>query len=141
VSVVIDDVLQIRLGNFVQELGYVSYVDHGPQLALIFGLVFGFALPVIVIVLLLVIFCVRRKRRTAAKHRRPIVTMSSRGSRTDRVHNSYHNRAVPQMTELRPLQHAPAVDVNGGDDEPVKGTGFLMLLFNHRYVSFGCKID
>jgi len=105
----------------------VSYVDHGPPLGLIFGLVFGFALPVIVIVLLLVIFCVRRKRRMAAKHRRPIVTMSNRGPRTDRVHNSYHDRAVPQMTELRPLQPAPAADVNAHVEEPVKGTQSAMF--------------
>jgi len=116
------DVLQIQLGSFVQQLGYVSYVDHGPALGLIFGLVFGFALPVIVIVLLLVVFCVRRKHRMAAKHHRPIVTMSNRGGRTDRVHNSYHDRAVPQMTELRPLQPVAAADVNTRVEEPAKGT-------------------
>jgi len=122
------DMLQIRLGNFIQELGYVSYVDHGPPLGLILGLVFGFALPVIVIVLLLVIFCVRRKRRMAEKHRRPIVIMSNRGgsSRPDRVHNSYQDRTVPQAMELRPLQPVLAAAVNVRDEEPVKG--------NERYV-------
>jgi len=112
--------LQIRLGNFVQDLGYVSYIDHGPQLGLILGLVFGFALPVITIVLLLVICCVRRKRRMAAKQRRPIVTMSNR---SDRVHNSYHDRAVPQTMELRPLHPPPAAEVSPRYEEQVKGTG------------------
>jgi len=120
--------LQIRLGNFVQELGYVSYVDHGPQLGLIFGLVFGFALPVIIIVLLLVIYCVRRKRRAADKHRRPIVIMGSRGSHTDRVHNSYDDRVAPQATELRPLHPLPATAVNSRDEEPVKGMGFCAVI-------------
>ena len=121
VSVSCADLLQIRLGNFVQELGYVSYVDHGPQLGLILGLVFGFALPVIVIVLLVVIFCVRRKRRSTQKQRRPIVMMSNRGGRG--AHNSYdyQDQARPQPLELRPLQPVPVADVSRRAEEPVKG--------------------
>jgi len=128
-ALIICDMLQIRLGNFVQDLGYVSYVDHGPPLGLIFGLVFGFALPVIVIVLLLVIFCVHRKRRAASKRRQPIVSFN-RGVRMDRVHNSYDDIAVPQATELelRPLQPAPTAYANTRDEEPVKGVQFVLLL-------------
>ena len=114
--------LQIKLGNFVQELGYVSYISHGPQLGLILGLVFGFALPVIIIVLLLVICCVRRKRRMAEKHRHPIVRINNRGPRTDQAYNSYSDRAEPQATELRPLRPPPVADVTDRDEEPVKGT-------------------
>ena len=119
-----DDVLQVRLGNFVQELGYVSYVDYGPRLGLILGLVFGFVLLVIVIVVL-VIFYVYRRRHTAQKPRRPIVMMSNRGGRTDRVHNSYQDRSLPQATELRPLQPLPPAVVSTRDEEPVKGTECL----------------
>jgi len=121
--------LQIKLGNFVQELGYVSYVDHGPQLGLILGLVFGFALPVIVIVLLVVIFCVRRKHRAAAKHRQPIVRMSNLGGRTDRIRNSYQDaqdQAVPCASELRPLHPVPAASMSGRAEEPVKGNCELL---------------
>jgi len=128
--VMMNELLQIRLGNFVQELGYISYIDHGLNMALIFGLVFGFALPMIIIVLLVVVFFVRRKRRSAAKQRRPIVMVNNRSNRRDQVHNSYHDRAVPQMTELRPLQPAPAAEANAGSryEEPVKGTGFCAYI-------------
>lgn len=110
----------------------MSYVDHGPQLGLILGLVFGFALPVIVIVLLVVIFCVRRKRRAAQKRqRRPIVMMSNRGGRTDRVRNSYQDiqdQARPQPLELRPLQPVPAADTPRRAEEPVKGNRGLTVI-------------
>jgi len=96
----------------------VSYVDHGPALGLILGLVFGFALPVTVIVLLLAIFCVRRKRRMAEKHGRVIVRMTNR---MDQVHNSHQDRAAPRATELQLLQSAPVPEQNTRYDEPEKG--------------------
>jgi len=105
----------------------VSYVDHGPQMGLILGLVFGFALPVTVIVLLVVIFCVRRKRRAAQKHRQPIVMMSNVAGRKDRVRNSYHDyQDRPQPVEMRPLQPLPAADASRRAEEPVKGNGGLL---------------
>lgn len=120
--------LQIRLGNFVQDLGYVSYVDHSPQFGLVFGLVFGFAVPVIVIVLLICVFCVRRKRRAAYKQRRPIVIMNDRGRRNDRVGNSYIGQSQPQTTELLPLQSPPAAEVSARDEELAKGDWTFTLL-------------
>ena len=100
----------------------MSYIDHGPPLGLILGLVFGFALPVTVIVLLVVIFCVRRKRRAATKHRQPIVMMSNIAGRRDRVRNSYHDyQDAAQSVETRPLQPVPAADSFRRAEEPVKG--------------------
>jgi hypothetical protein len=90
--------LQFKLGNFVKEIGLLSYYDRGPSYGLIFGLVFGLSIPIIIICVALYILCIWRKKQNDKHSPQRAISIMQR-NRPENTSNSYTGaETIPLQT-------------------------------------------
>jgi hypothetical protein len=107
--------LQLKLGNYLKEIGLLSYYERGPPYGLIFGLIFGVSIPLIVICVALYILCIWRKKQDERKSPQRVVSIMAR----NRPENNPNSYTTAETIPLQTRNNAESTNVR--EEEVAKG--------------------